>query len=192
MYEVELKFPVADPAALERRLAALEPRFQAPLDQVDLYFAHPGRDFARTDEALRLRRCGGDVVITWKGPKIDGATKTRRELELALAPAAPLADGRQGGEATLARWTELLEALGFRPVRSVTKRRRPALVVRGDVEVEVAIDEVAGLGTFVELELKAGPEGLDRARATLTALARELGCGAAERRSYLELLLARG
>ena len=60
---------------------ALAARFHDPAEQVDRYFAHPCRDFARTDEALRLRRDGDDVAITWKGPRIDAATKTRRESE---------------------------------------------------------------------------------------------------------------
>jgi len=90
MYEVELKFPVADLPALERRLAELAGRFYAPVDQVDRYFNHPCRDFAQTDEALRLRHHGDGVAITWKGPRIDAATKTRREIELPLfAPSEP-------------------------------------------------------------------------------------------------------
>ena len=79
--EVEQKFPVADRAALDRQLAALGfvPR-DAEL-QVDQYFAHPARDFARTDEALRIRRVGQFNYITYKGPKLDATTKTRREIE---------------------------------------------------------------------------------------------------------------
>ena len=110
MYEVEQKFPVADPAALEARLVGLAARFREPVEQVDRYFAHPCRDFVKTDEALRLRRVGDDVAATWKGPRIDSASKTRRELELGLAPVPPLPGGPRGGQATLDRWTELLEA----------------------------------------------------------------------------------
>ena len=62
--------------------ATIEP----PVVQVDQYFAHPARDFAQTDEALRLRRVGKQNFITYKGSKIDATTKTRREIELPLAP----------------------------------------------------------------------------------------------------------
>jgi adenylate cyclase class 2 len=82
-----------------------------------------------SDEALRLRRVGDDVAATWKGPRIDSASKTRRELELGLAPVPPLPGGPRGGQATLDRWTELLEALGFRRVRDVAKRRQAARVL---------------------------------------------------------------
>ena len=104
-YEVEQKFPVADLEAIRAGLAALGAKVSAPREEVDLYFAHPAQDFAATDEALRLRQKGGSGFITYKGPKIDAATKTRREIELPLG---------EGPDATAA-WRGLLEALGFAP-----------------------------------------------------------------------------
>jgi adenylate cyclase, class 2 len=183
VYEVELKFRLADAAAVVQRLESCGARFGPPLEQVDRYFAHPARDFAATDEALRLRRVGDDVAITWKGPRIDAATKTRLEIELPLAAVAP------AGAATLARWTDLLERLGFRPVREVAKRRRIARVSGDGPAIEACLDDVAGLGSFLELELVATAAEVDAARARIEALARDLGCQAPERRSYLELLL---
>jgi adenylate cyclase class 2 len=189
VYEVEQKFRVADPAALESRLVALAARFRDPVEQVDRYFAHPCRDFVKTDEALRLRRVGDEVAVTWKGPRIDSAAKSRRELELGLAEVPALPGGPRGGQATLDRWTELLEALGFRPVRDVAKRRRAARVLWQGTEVEVALDTVAGLGDFLELELQAAQGEVPLATACIESLARQLGCGEPERRSYLELVI---
>lgn len=185
MYEVEIKFPVIDAADLERRLVGLAARFREPVEQVDRYFAHPCRDFARTDEALRLRRVGDHLAVTWKGPRIDTATKTRRELELAVERISVA-----GALVTIDRWTDLLEALGFRQVREVAKRRRAARVPWQGADVEAALDDVAGLGSFLELELTAGPGEVPQARGCLESLAAALGCGQQERRSYLELLLA--
>ena len=197
MYEVELKFPLADVGAIERRLVAMAARFAEPIDQIDRYFAHPCRDFARTDEALRLRRVCERVEITWKGPRIDAAAKTRRELEIELAapPAAggtagsPAADGGGRGDAAVRQWTELLEALGFRRVAEVAKRRRPVRVVWQGTEVDVAIDAVAGLGDFLELEIRARQGEVPLATACLQSLAAALGCTEPERRSYLGMLL---
>jgi adenylate cyclase class 2 len=189
VYEVEQKFRVTAPAALEARLVALAARFRDPVEQVDRYFAHPCRDFVKTDEALRLRRVGDEVAVTWKGPRIDSATKTRRELELGLGEVPALPGGPRGGQATLDRWTELLEALGFRPVRDVAKRRRTARVLWQGTEVEAALDTVAGLGEFLELELQAAQGEVPLATASIESLARELGCGEPERRSYLELVI---
>ena len=190
VYEVEVKFPVADPGDLERKLVTLAARFRGPVEQTDLYFAHPARDFARTDEALRLRRVGDQVAITWKGPRIDAATKTRREIELPLGQLPAALPG--GPPTTLERWTDLLESLGFRPVREVAKRRVTARVLWQGAEVDVALDHVDGLGDFVELELQAREGEVPLAQACVTSLAHELGCGEPERRSYLELLLASG
>ena len=187
MYEVELKFRVQEPPAIERKLVALGGHFGEPITQVDRYFAHPARDFAQTDEALRLRSVGDEVAITWKGPRLAGGTKTRREIEL---PLAAIAASRPGGQpTTLDRWTDLLEALGFRRVLEVAKRRRPGRLAWEGADVELALDTVSGLGDFLELEVLATSEEVPAAQARLETLAAELGCGRAEPRSYLEMLL---
>jgi len=163
-----------------RDLAAVE---KGIVEQVDQYFAHPVRDFARTDEALRIRRVGEHNVITYKGPKIDATTKTRREIELPLAA---------GGEAA-EEFAELLVALGFRPVATVRKTRTAYALTWQSRPVEVALDSVDGLGTFVEIEAAAaGKSELDSARDAVTSLAAELGLESSERRSYLEMLVALG
>lgn len=177
VYEVEMKFPVADAAAMESRLVGLAARFREPVEQVDRYFLHPCRDFGRTDEALRLRRMGGDVELTWKGPRIDSAAKTRQEILLPLPK----------GSKTVEEWTELLAALGFRVLAEVVKRRHAARVLWQGAEVDAAIDHVEGLGHFLELEILARQGEIPVATACIESLARELACGQPERRSYLEL-----
>ncbi len=52
-----------------------------------------------------------------------------------------------------------------------------------------ALDEVDGVGTYVELELMADESGLDEAKRVISTLATELGLGSSERRSYLEMML---
>lgn len=184
MYEVEMKFPVVGDAEVEARLLAIGARPAAALAQLDRYFAHPCRDFAMTDEALRLRQVGDETELTYKGPRLDATTKTRRELSLPLA-------GEAGGR-TVAAWTALLVALGFREVATVAKRRRPFALERDGHDVEIALDEVECLGPFVELELVADETGIAAARACLASVAAELGLARTERRSYLELLLQTG
>jgi predicted adenylyl cyclase CyaB len=71
----------------------------------------------------------------------------------------------------------------------VAKRRRIARVSGDGPAIEACLDDVAGLGSFLELELVATAAEVDAARARIEALARDLGCQAPERRSYLELLL---
>lgn len=178
-YEVERKFRVANPADLEGRLAELGAEFDPPEWQVDCYYAHPTRDFAATDEALRIRRVGDANFVTYKGPKLDQLTKTRREIEV------PLADGEQPA----ADFGNLLVALGFRLVAEVYKQRRRAELPWQGRSVEVALDQVERLGHFVELELRADDGELEGARQSIASLAARLGLAHGERRSYLELLL---
>lgn len=178
-YEVEQKFPVADMQALQDRLIALGSAIAEPQMEVNLYFGHPAREFAKTDEALRIRRKRSKNFITYKGPKIDATTKTRREIELPLSP----------GEESALAWKGLLEALGFEPVGEVLKWRRKAQIPWQQRKIEGSLDNVQGLGTFCELELLADEAGLQSAKASIASLATKLGLKQSERRSYLELLL---
>ena len=180
-YEVEQKFPVRDLEIVESKLLVMNAVVSATQEEIDTYYAHPSRDFAVTDEALRIRRVGSATWITYKGPKVDTTTKTRREIELPL-----LGDPKLVGD-----WPSLLEALGFSPVAEVRKSRRKANVPWQDREVEAALDDVNDVGTFVELELGADQSGLEAARDCIASLAEALGLRQSERRSYLELLLER-
>jgi adenylate cyclase class 2 len=175
-FEVEQKHRVDDSAAVQRRLVDRGVSLGPPIVQSDEYFAHPCRDFSQTDEALRIRTVGGGSFVTYKGPKLDATTKTRRELEL------PLADVDQ--------FAELLVALGFQPVATVRKTRRPFVLNHAGQQVHGAWDEVDGVGTFVELELSADDAGLNQAKRSIASLASQLQLGPSERRSYLEMLLA--
>jgi adenylate cyclase class 2 len=194
-YEVEQKHRVADVAALLSQLAKRGVMLEPDLEQADQYFAHPARDFVATDEALRIRTSGGRSYVTYKGPKVDVVTKTRRELELPLD--VQDADGSQ--------FAELLTALGFRPVATVRKKRRQFRIPHNAREerqlasattpnllpliVAGALDEVEGVGTFVELELIADDANLEAAKRVIRDLAAELQLGPTERRSYLGMLL---
>ncbi len=177
--EVELKFPLGGnaPTATEvvDRLEAIGAVEHPTRHQHDHYYAHPGRDFAVTDEALRIRQDGQNVQLTYKGPLIDDVAKSRLELET----------GIESTEAAAG----ILEALGFRLVRVVSKQRRPFELTWHTAGVEAVIDQVEGLGVFVELETISDLDGHQAARDILLQLAAELGLEDSERRSYLGLLL---
>jgi adenylate cyclase class 2 len=180
-YEVEIKFPVPDLAAFSKRLRDQSVDISSAQEEIDLYFAHPSRDFAQTDEALRLRRRGSDNYITYKGPKIDVTTKTRHEIELPLG----------GGRESWASWSALLEAVGFRPVAEVRKIRRKAMIPWQGRHVEASLDDVDGVGSFVEFELVVEQGEVEAARICAESLAQSFHLTVGERRSYLELLLQR-
>lgn len=180
-YEVEQKYRLDDQAAAESRLAELNVVWRPPQRHVDTYFAHPSRDFAATDEALRIRQVNDDALITYKGPKVGVIAKTRKELEL------PLCGGGEGA----GQFTLLLESLGFRRVADVVKSRRSGMLVWQGVSVEAALDDVDEVGHFLEIELISDDAGLAAAEQLLQSLAQRLGVTNQEKRSYLGLLLAR-
>jgi adenylate cyclase class 2 len=179
--EVEVKYAVADFAPVEAALAWRGAALGPPRREADHYFNAPDRDFARTDEALRVRSIGPANFVTYKGPKRDQATKTRLELEVPLAE----------GEETAADFRRLLTHLGYRPVAVVRKTRRLAEFERDDFTVQVTSDEVDGVGRYAELEVVAEEAQYEAAKAAVLAAAAELGLTAPERRSYLQLLLER-
>jgi adenylate cyclase class 2 len=178
--EVEMKFAVADPTSLRDVLQKLGVQLGAPIEQIDTYFQHPARDFAKTDEAFRLRQIGEANYFTYKGPKLDAQTKTRRELEVPLASGAIANDYQQ-----------LLLALGFQVGGVVRKRRRHGQAEVAGRTVDLAWDEVDGLGLFLELEIVADETEREAATEAIQQLAEQLHLTGAERRSYLELLLAK-
>jgi adenylate cyclase class 2 len=180
MLEVEMKFPVREFVDIARQVQQ-RGVLQRTIEEIDHYFNAPNRDFAKTDEALRLRQVGTANYVTYKGPKRDAQTKTRAEIEVPLAE----------GPSTANDFMQLLTHLGFRPVATVHKRRTIYGLADQPFPLEVCLDEVEDVGRFVELEILAPEDQLDAARDQLLATASKLGLATSERRSYLELLLAR-
>lgn len=169
MLEVEAKLRLRDRPALERRLRELGATPGPVQAQVDTFFRHPARDFVARDEALRLRRVGAHLELTYKGPRHGGPTKARVEQTIVLASDP----------------TALLASLGFEPAASLAKSR----VAYRLGPVEVALDEVEGVGAFVEVEA-TGADREAAGRSVEDAL-RRLGLEREPRepRSYIELKL---
>lgn len=182
--EVEAKFPVNNPEQLLLDAAALGFHFpdEATLEQDD-YFNHPARDFRQTDEALRIRRCGTELVLTWKGPRLDSLSKTRRELEVPfLVPSDQIVDRLQS-------LTAILLALGFTHSGCVRKLRRTASLVFEGRTFHASLDDVSGLPLHAELETLCEDCERSAALQSLLKLAERLNLRLQERRSYLELVL---
>lgn len=185
MLEAEIKASLAGVSAevLLERAGSMGFRPAAQLRETDVYFNGNDRDFRRTDEALRLRRVqtlpGGaeESLLTYKGPKLDQVSSARTEYETAVA------DGETAGK--------LLEALGYRPVFTVEKLRREYHLA----DVTLCLDDVTGLGTYLELEtLAPSEEAREAAVNRLLTLLDQLGISRDQltRSSYLELLAAGG
>jgi adenylate cyclase class 2 len=203
MFEVEIKVPASVDAVRERLHEVGAERIDARRQRDDYYDA-PHRDFAETDEALRVRRetplpegigsgvaattsgdsattaegplaAGETTKMTYKGPLLDEGSKTRAEHETEVADPEAAAG--------------ILSGLGFEPAATVEKRRE----LWSYDGFTVTLDRVEGLGEFVEIERAVDDEAAIEAVRddALDALGR-LGLDGTEqvRTSYLGLLLA--
>ena len=179
-FEVEVKYRDVDHDALRRALAELGAEEGAAIDEEDSYLNHPARDFAASNEALRIRRVGDENRVTYKGPKEPGPTKTREEIEVPFAP----------GPGRFGELSRMLERLGFRPVAVVRKRRVPFSLTFAGRPLEITLDRAEGLGDFAEVEALADSrDDLPDAQRAVLELAAVLGLTAVEPRSYLRMLL---
>jgi adenylate cyclase class 2 len=188
MYEVEIKVP-ATLATVRSRLREAGAERVNVRRQRDTYYDAPHRDFAETDEALRIRRETpvddgaegneaegeeADATVTYKGPLLEAASKTRVERET----------GVDDGEALDA----VLSGLGFEPAATVDKRRE----FWSYDGFTVTLDAVTGLDEYVEIERAVEDESeVDAAREAAVDALDRLGLDADEqvRTSYLGLLL---
>lgn len=180
MLEIEVKYPAPVRSLLEAKLEELGAFPGLPITEQDRYYNAPDRDFAATDEALRIRTLGANSVLTYKGPKRDALTKTRTEIEVPF-----------DGNGAAANLGNLLTALGYRPVADVRKQRVIYAFSRAGFDMHVCLDDVEGVGSYVELEIVAEESAYEAGRSALLAFAEELGLSSPERRSYLQLLLAK-
>lgn len=175
--EVEQKFRVSDHDAVRRKIVELGAGAAGAVSQCDTYFAHPSREFVQTGEVMRVRSTDKGAFLTYKGAKLDQVVKTRREIEL------PIGD-------TSLEFKELLEALGFTPITEVRKRRERFHLIHGKVAIEIALDTVDEVGSFVEVEAIAQHDDLNQAKEAVVQVAEQLGLSELEGRSYLRMLLA--
>jgi adenylate cyclase class 2 len=167
MIEVEVK--ARSVPGIEEKIADLGGELIGVENHLDLYFSSPFRDFAKTDEALRIRVKEEGVRLTYKGPKLDIETKSRREMTVRVDDPEAL--------------ESILEAIGFSRAAVVKKRRTKYALG----EAVLCVDEVEGLGSFVEVEL-AGDEEWEAQKRAAQDIQKRLGLGDSIRKSYLELL----
>lgn len=179
-FEIEIKVRVADLHPIEQKLIADKAELIADQDEHDIYYNAPHRDFAVTDEALRLRyvenqKCGKIMppCITYKGAKVGKeGFKAREEIIVDLS----------SGE----EFAQMLERLGFRKTADVNKHRKIYQVK----DAIITLDTLEGVGVFSEIEASAGltPEA---SMAVIDTLAAKYGItGERLTASYLEIVLA--
>lgn len=177
MIEVEVKAHINSFSDVKKKLEeinAVKTKFE---HQKDTYFNNPNyRDFEKTDEALRIRKTTTDgkteIILTYKGAKIDDISKTRKELEVNVEKFQLM--------------SSILENLGFKPVADVEKERTTYMLN----EFIISLDNVLKVGKFVEIEKEASEEEeFEEIVEEIFKIYKRIGIeDGFERKSYLELM----
>ena len=174
MIEVEVKVRVNDPKLVERSIIALGASPIGIEAQADTYYSAPYRDFAKTDEALRIRIQDNKCFITYKGAKLDTISKTRKEYEVEVKDADNMGN--------------ILSSLSFTPVATIVKKRKKYRL--GDFII--SLDEVRNLGDFMEVEVSIlDSKSHEDKVESIFRLFEKLGISRDDsiRKSYLEMLM---
>jgi adenylate cyclase class 2 len=138
--EIEAKFRVDAHEAVRERLRRLDATRLGRLLETNRIFDRPDGSLRDHGCGLRIRATLDDetrecrAILTFKGPVVAGAFKSREELEIQISDAE-----------TAAR---MLEALGYVLILIYEKRRESWRL--GDCRVE--LDEPPHIGLFVEIE----------------------------------------
>ncbi len=177
--EIEIKVKVPSLDAIREKLQQNGARLIADQDEHDFYYNAPHRDFAVTDEALRIRYLTNQICgkvmppnVTYKGPKVGReGFKSREELIVDLSSAE--------------EYCTILERLGFRLTAEVVKHRE-IYQCEGAI---VTLDELPGVGTFSEIEASFDLSD-DDAISVINKTAEMAGIeGERLTKSYLEIML---
>lgn len=172
MIEVEVKAKIDSFNEMKKRLEQLGAVKTKTEFQQDIYFASPIADFAKTDEALRIRTTDSSTFITYKGPKLNEEAKTRKEVEMAIESAEKARD--------------IFEEIGFSEARTVRKNRQYYTYEN----FEISLDDVEGLSPYMEIEIALEDNtDYNEAQNEIFRLFEKLGItDGFERTSYMELL----
>ncbi len=157
MKEVEVKARLRDKDALVAKLTDLGCMLSAPIRQDDTLYAaidKPITEFTIGDLVMRIRRQGSTAILTGKIPVTNHLDKLESETEVSDAAAME----------------QLLEWMDFKKIMTLSKLRQKTR----HGEYEICVDEVAGLGSFIEVEKMTDEDG-DVAQAELWDFLKTLG-----------------
>ena len=165
MKEVEVKAKLRNEQAVVDALRALGVELSAPISQEDMVYFPKDAVFAAEgskDPALRIRKQNERIIFTYKKPDKFSLDKVEYETEITNAVAM----------------AKICEALNFELRTHIRKIRRKAQYN----EFEICLDEVEGLGAFIEIEKMIPLDGDSVAAQTeLYAFLAQLGIQEADR-----------
>jgi adenylate cyclase class 2 len=152
--EIELKFPLSDPAALQARLPQLGFHLDTPRTfEHNTLYDTPDRNLRAQKQLLRIRQYGDLCTVTHKRLPDQATSETRYKVRIETE--TTVADGHA--------LAEIFQQLGYAPVFVYEKFRTEwSHIAEGSAHL--VIDETP-IGNYVELE--GPPEWIDRTLAEL-------------------------
>ena len=181
MIEVEIKVFVKNITKIEECLLNKNFIKGAHIKESDYYFDNEVHEIRNNDQALRIR-CSHDLVtdiqqnfVTFKGPKMDDISMTRKEIEIKI----------DNADACI----EIFSSLGYKNVYPVIKERQ----YYHKESMTACIDQVEKLGCFLELEIIVENESeKNNALGQIISTIESFGYSKQEilRKSYLSMLQA--
>ena len=151
--EIELKFPVADTAALESRLLQLGFHLETPRTfEHNTLYDTPVRDLRLRHQILRLRQYGSLCTVTHKRQPDQSEPVDTTRYKVRIETETTVAEGPA--------FAEILQQLGYTPVFIYEKYRSEwSQAISTEVTAHLVIDETP-IGTYAELE--GPPAWIDR------------------------------
>ncbi|MFA6099545.1 MAG: class IV adenylate cyclase [Patescibacteria group bacterium] len=138
MHEIEVKVRLKDLQTIIDKLMAIDCHLSEPVTQKDRVFLKAGSDYvkARGKEIfLRIREQAGKSIFTLKKAKTNELDCLEKELVIDNAN----------------EMAEILELLGYNQIMVINKTRRKGKCTG----FNLCLDEVEGLGSFLEVEVIA-------------------------------------
>ena len=144
-FEIEIKLRLPpDVSKIRHTLRRLGFRIAKPRShETNVLFDNPKDSLGKQGKLIRIRRFGGDTLLTYKGPSAGTRYKKRHELEVHLSDPSVL--------------EEIFKQIGYQPVFRYEKFRTE--YVKPLRAGKVLLDETP-VGNFLELE--GSPRWIDR------------------------------
>lgn len=162
-YETEVKAKVKDFGALMTKLDKLGCVLSEPIFQNDFVFNQKGidlKDHNHNTPVLRIREQNGKTIFTVKKDRSGELDCVEKEIEIS-------------DRNTL---REIIELLGFEQTVEVQKKRREGRYNN----YQICLDEVEGLGNFIEVEKMSNEDG-EKVQKELFGFLRKLGVNKKDR-----------
>jgi predicted adenylyl cyclase CyaB len=167
--EIEIKVKVDNAAPLVA-LMEKEGKFEGEMKQIDEYFTPAHVDYLSAQpirEWLRLRWQGDKCSINYKYYYYDENGKST------------YCDEYESNVEKIDQMQKIFKSLGFKSLTKVEKIRKAWLYK----DYEIALDEVVGAGSFIEIELKRGSTDPKKDAGEMMSFLKKLNVGKV-RRTY--------